>query len=442
MPAFDFEALHPDGRTQRGTATAASVRELRAQLRQQGLSPVRIQPTHSSGNACAQPTSRQALLEQHPSSASNSQGNTPAQPSSWWQRLRQPIGAVGRMAAPQRVLLTRQLAELAQAGLTIERSLYSLWQDAQLADDVRAAHVLSSLLEHVRGGGTFSAALREHPAVFDEVFCSVVAAGERSGALPEVLTRLADEMEAAQTLRSKLLGAALYPAIVSAIAVLIVVFLMVYVLPQVATAFASGRRALPLLTVWMLKLSAFLSQWWPWLLVTLALLVAAAALALKNTALRTRAHALALRLPLLGTLLGGYNAARFATTLGMLTAAGVPMLHALQSATRTVGNLALKADLADITRMVREGAPLGLALGQKPRLPRLLSTFATLGAQTGQLSPMLLRAGQQLGAALQRRALHLAAVLEPLLIVGMGAVVLLIVLAVLMPIIEMNSFVK
>lgn len=259
--------------------------------------------------------------------------------------------------------------------------------------------------------------------------------------LAVVLERLAQEREAAQALRAKLLGAALYPAIVSMLALLIVLFLMTYVLPQVASAFASSRRALPTLTVAMLWLANFLRQNWAVLLALLAAAAAGAYAALRQNALRTRWHAALLKLPVLGTLLGGYNAARFSSTLGMLTGAGVPMLAALDHAAAAVGNLAMRADLAEVTRLVREGAPLGAALAQKPRWPRLVATFATLGAQTGTAAAMLSRVGAQLAAQMERRALHLAAVIEPLLIVAMGAVVLLIVLAVLMPMIELNRFV-
>lgn len=425
MSIFHYEALSADGQVQRGNLSAPTARDARAELRRRGLAPVEVRPA-ASGEAAA--------TQNAPANSANSA------PKSWLARLRQPLGAA-RLGAAEIAVLTRSLAELNAAGLTIARTLAVLEHESRDAGQITQAALLQDLAERVRSGEAFSAAIRAHPHVFDEVFCAIVAAGERSGTLAVVLERLAQEREAAQALRAKLLGAALYPAIVSMVALLIVLFLMTYVLPQVASAFASSRRALPTLTVAMLWLADFLRQNWAVLLALLAAAAAGACAALRQNALRTRWHAALLKLPVLGTLLGGYNAARFSSTLGMLTGAGVPMLAALDHAAAAVGNLAMRADLAEVTRLVREGAPLGAALAQKPRWPRLVATFATLGAQTGTAAAMLSRVGAQLAAQMERRALHLAAVIEPLLIVAMGAVVLLIVLAVLMPMIELNRFV-
>jgi general secretion pathway protein F len=164
--------------------------------------------------------------------------------------------------------------------------------------------------------------------------------------------------------------------------------------------------------------------------------------AMKQHSLRLRFDAAVLRLPLVGRLATGYNTARFASTLAMLTSAGVPILKAMQSAADTLSNQAMRADVLDPLILVREGAPLAMAMGQKKRFPSLLSMFARLGEQTGQLPLMLQRAAQQLSADVQRRALALATILEPLLIVAMGGVVMLIVLAVLMPIMELNQWVR
>jgi general secretion pathway protein F len=210
----------------------------------------------------------------------------------------------------------------------------------------------------------------------------------------------------------------------------------------VAGVFTSSRRALPFLTVLMLQLSAGVRQW-GWL----ALLLAGAAgvaltLALRRESVRLRFDAAWLRLPVLGRLARGYNAARFGGTLAMLAAAGVPILKALQASAETLGNRAMRLDALDALAQVREGAPLASALAAKKRFPGLLSMFARLGEQTGQLPLMLTRAARQLSAEVQRRSLALATVLEPLLIVAMGAVVMLIVLSVLLPIIQLNTWVR
>lgn len=420
MPQFHYQALDAQGRPSQGQLEADNAKAARAALRTQGLLPVAVQESSGSTNA-----------NNTVASSAN-----PSSQTAWW---RMELYQRPALSQAQLAVWTRQLAALLEAGLTVERALLSLGEEAS-TDAQR--QLVAQVLAQVKAGSALSQALAQHPRVFDEVYRAVVTAGERSGHLPQVLSRLADEYEAAQALQAKLLGAALYPAIVSAIAILIVTFLMVYVLPQVAGAFASSRRSLPWLTSAMLALSAGLRSYWPLLLALLAASGIGLRLALRHPASRLHLHSAWLRWPLLGPLLARYNAARFANTLGLLVHAGLPILPALQAASHTVANAAMQQDLQEVQRLVREGAPLGLALAQKPRFPKLLGTFARLGAETGQAGPMLLRVGGQLAQQVQQRALQLAAVLEPLLILLMGAVVLLIVLAVLMPMIELNSFVR
>ena len=334
---------------------------------------------------------------------------------------------------------TRQLAGLVVSGLPLERALTALGDET---DDVRQRELVAHLKSEVNAGAPFARALTGSPREFDDVYRAVVAAGEQSGALGAVLERLADDLEERQALKGKLVGAIAYPAIVSVIAVVIVVFLVTYVVPQVASVFTSSKRALPGLTVAMLAISAFLRDW-GWLL--LAVLVCAGVglrLMLRNEGFRQRFDAALLTVPLAGRLARGYNAARFAGTLAMLAGAGVPILKALQAAAETLSNRAMRADALDALVQVREGAPLASALATKKRFPGLLAMFARLGEQTGQLPQMLDRAARQLGAEMQRRAMAAATLLEPLLIVAMGGVVMLIVLAVLLPIIQLNTWVK
>jgi general secretion pathway protein F len=206
--------------------------------------------------------------------------------------------------------------------------------------------------------------------------------------------------------------------------------------------FAGSKHKLPWLTAAMLAFSDFVRSY-GWLMLMLTLTGAVALrIALKQEAFRLRFDAAWLHLPLIGRLTMGYNAARFAGTLGMLANAGVPILRALQTAAETLSNRAMRAESLEALVLVREGAPLAMALSQKKRFPGLLPMFARLGEQTGQLPLMLQRAAQQLSGEVQRRAIALATVLEPLLIVAMGGVVMVIVLAVLMPIIQLNQWVK
>jgi general secretion pathway protein F len=294
----------------------------------------------------------------------------------------------------------------------------------------------------VNAGSTFAKALAQHPREFSNIYTAVIGAGEQSGSLGQVLERLADDLEEQQVLKSKLIGAALYPAIVTLVAIVIVLFLVGYVVPQVANVFAGTKRALPFLTVAMLAISDFVRNYGWLVLLAIILITIGSKIALRNDNVRERFDAAWLNIPLIGKLARGYNAARFASTLAMLATAGVPILKSLQAAAMTLNNRAMRADALDALVLVREGAPLASAIAQKKRFPGIVSMFARLGEQTGQLPLMLSRAAKQLSAEVQRRAMHLATLLEPMLIVTMGLVVMLIVLAVLLPIIQLNQLVK
>jgi len=404
MPAYRFDALDAAGKSKTGLLEADNAKAARSQLRAQSLVPLEVTQVASEG-------SRSGTL-----------------------RLRRRVFGTTGLA-----VWTRQLAGLVGSGLPLERALTALSDEAE---DERQRELVAHLRSEVNAGAPFARALASAPREFDDVYRAVVAAGEQSGALGPVLERLADDLEERQALRGKLIGATLYPAIVSLIAVLIVIFLVTYVVPQVASVFASTKRALPFLTTAMLEISAFL-RGWGWLIVLGA---AGGALllgtSLRNEGFRERFDAGWLNLPLIGKLSRGYNAARFSGTLAMLAGAGVPILKALQAAAETLSNRAMRVDAMEALVQVREGAPLASALAGKKRFPGLLAMFARLGEQTGRLPHMLDRAAKQLGAEVQRRALQAATVLEPLLIVAMGLVVMLIVLAVLLPIIQLNTWVK
>ena len=411
MPAYRFEALQADGVTRKGVVEADSLKAARSQLRGQSLVPLSVEVIASGANP------KDLTLP-------------------WWQR---PVGRSRAFSASQRAVWTRQLAGLVSSGLPIERALSAL---ADEADEDKQRQLMAAIRAEVNGGSSLGHALAQHPGEFPAIDRAVIAAGEQSGHLGMVLEQLANDLEEHQALRAKLMGAALYPAIVCLVALAIVVFLVTSVVPQVAGVFAGTKRQLPMLTLAMLGLSDFVRHW-GWLVLGLMLAgLWAFRMALRQEAFRLQFDAAFLRLPLIGRLARGYNSARFASTLAMLTAAGVPILKALQAAADTLSNQALRADALEALVRVREGAPLGNALAQHARFPGLLSMFAKLGEQTGQLPVMLQRAAQQLSSEVQRRAMALATVLEPLLIVAMGGMVMLIVLAVLMPIMELNQWVK
>jgi general secretion pathway protein F len=404
VPAFRFEALDALGKSTSGLLEADNARAARSQLRAQALVPLAVSQVASAGTAKA------------------------------------GLRLSGRVFNSTGLAVwTRQLAGLVGSGLPLERALTALSDEAE---DNEQRELVAHLRSEVNSGSPFAQALASAPREFDDVYRGVVGAGEQSGALGTVLERLADDLEARQELKGRLIGATLYPAIVSCIAIVIVIFLVTYVVPQVATVFTTSKRALPILTQIMMAVSGFLRGWGWLVVIAIAAGVGLLLLSLRNEEFRQRFDAGWLNLPLVGRLARGYNAARFAGTLAMLAGAGVPILKALQAAAETLSNRAMRADAMDALVQVREGAPLASALAGKKRFPGILAMFARLGEQTGQLPVMLDRAAKQLSADVQRRAMQMATILEPLLIVGMGGVVMMIVLAVLLPIIQLNSFVK
>lgn len=407
MPAYRFEAINAQGKASSGFVEADNAKAARSQLRAQSLIPLQVSQVAAAGDATG--------------------------------------GGIGALltrrvfSATELTVWTRQLAGLVSSGLPLERALTSLAEEAEHA---RQRELVAQLRAEVNAGSPFARALATAPREFDDVYRAVVTAGEQSGALGAVLERLADDLEERQALKAKLISAMLYPAVVSLIAIVIVVFLVTYVVPQVASVFSSSKRALPWLTVAMLGVSGFVRNWGWLVLVALAAGAGTLMLALRNAAFREQFDAGWLRMPLIGRLARGYNATRFSGTLAMLAGAGVPILKALQAAAETLSNSAMRADALEALVQVREGAPLASALARKQRFPGLIAMFARLGEQTGRLPEMLERAAQQIGAEVQRRALASATILEPLLIVAMGVVVMLIVLAVLLPIIEINQLAR
>ena len=411
MPAYSFEAIDEQGQPRKGVLEADTARAARGMLRAQKLIPLDVVVVGQPGALKADGTA-----------------------------AKRPLFSRGRaFNSTGLAVWTRQIAGLVSAGLPLERALTALTDEAETEPQ---RDLIASLRAEVNAGSPFARALAQHPREFSPIYTAVIGAGEHSGNLGLVLDKLADDLEQRQALQQKLVGAALYPAIVTLVAIVIVIFLVSYVVPQVANVFAGTKRALPILTVAMLALSAFVRSYGWAALIVLAIGGFAMRVALARDAFREKFDAAWLNLPLIGKLARGYNAARFASTLAMLATAGVPILRALQAAAETLGNRAMRADALDALVLVREGAPLASALAQKKRFPGIVSMFARLGEQTGTLPLMLQRASNQLGAEVQRRALHLATILEPLLIVAMGGVVMLIVLAVLMPIIQLNQFVK
>ncbi|AZU57816.1 type II secretion system protein GspF [Ralstonia pseudosolanacearum] len=402
MPAFRYEAADASGRTDRGVIEADSARQARTALRARGLTPLVVD----------------ALGAQAAKRAGSRFGK--------------------RLSPQENALVTRQLASLLVAGLPLDEAL------AALADQAERPYVhelLASIRAEVVGGSSLSVALAQHPRDFPDIYRALVSAGEHSGNLGLVLSRLADYIESRNALTSKIKLAFTYPAIVTVVAFAIVIFLLSYVVPQVVSVFANTKQKLPTLTIIMLWLSDFVRNWGWLAAIVLAALGLLVRKLLQQPALRLSWHRWLLTAPLFGKLVRGYNTARFASTLAILSSAGVPILRGLQAAGETLNNVALKTNVEDAATRVREGTSLARALAAQNQFPPVLVHLIRSGEATGNLPAMLERAAQGEAQELERRTLFLTGLLEPALILTMGIVVLLIVLAVLMPIIEINQLV-
>ncbi|OLF54042.1 type II secretion system inner membrane protein GspF [Pseudomonas chlororaphis] len=334
---------------------------------------------------------------------------------------------------------TRQLASLLGASLPLEAALSATVEQAERK---HIAQTLSAVRADVRSGMRLAEALAARPRDFPDIYRALIAAGEESGDLAQVMERLADYIEERNTLRGKILTAFIYPGVVGLVSVGIVIFLLSYVVPQVVSAFSQARQDLPGLTLAMLNASDFVRAWgwlcfgvlaggfWSWRLY------------LRSPQARLNWHSRVLRLPLIGRFVLGLNTARFASTLAILGGAGVPLLRALEAARQTLSNDRLSQSVSDATAKVREGVNLAAALRVEKVFPPVLIHLIASGEKTGALPPMLERAAQTLSRDIERRAMGMTALLEPLMIVVMGGVVLVIVMAVLLPIIEINQLVQ
>lgn len=406
MPAFRYEAVDANGKPIKGVLNADSARLARADLRSRGLLPVTVDSIAQQGGAASKPSGR-----------------------FFGERLN----------TEELALFTRQLASLLEASLSLEQALSVLLEQAE-------RHYLRDLVAAIRAdvmaGSSLSNALNSHQRDFSEIYRALVASGEHSGQLTKVLARLSDYIERRNNLVHKIRLAFTYPAIVSIVAVIIVIFLLTYVVPQIVSVFANTKQKLPLLTTLMLALSDFIRGYWMYLVATFVALILTWKSALKNPATRMRWHTWQLTAPFYGKFERSLNTARFASTLAITTGAGVPILKALETSRDTLSNLALRQQIDTVTSSVREGASLARALAQHKHFPPMLVHMIRVGETTGELPAMLARAANEQEQALERRAMILASLLEPLLILAMGVMVLLIVLAVLMPVIEINQLVR
>lgn len=404
MSGFRHESVDALGRKTSGVLEADNPRLARARLREQGLIPIRLE----------------AVLEEAKSSGPGRRA---------WRGPR-PV---------ELALVTRQLATLLAAGLTVEEALGT---GIEQSESQRVKTVLAGIRGEVLGGNSLAKAMANYPSTFDDLYRAVVTAGEDTGKLAAVLERLADYLEGRNAMRQRVGLAFIYPALVSIISVLVVTGLLTYVVPQIAEVFRNSSQTLPLLTRLLMGLADVLRNYG---LLGLLALVAGILIfnrLLRHEAFRHRWHAWLLRMPWLGRLIRTVNTSRLTSTLAILVGSGVPLLAALQTSVGVVSNLPMRAAVSDIQRRVREGASLHRAIATTGRFPPIMAHLVASGEASGQLASMLERIAQQQGQELDNRVQAMSALLEPLLILVMGGVVLVIVLAILLPIFEMNQLIR
>lgn len=403
MPAFEYTALDGAGRTRKGVEEGDSPRQVRSRLREQGLTPMSVN----------QVAERQALL-------------------------RMPVFQQ-RIKPLELALATRQMATLARAGLPIEEVLATV---ARQSESPRVRSALTAVRTRVMEGLPLAHALGEFPSVFPVIYRTTIAAGEQAGRLDLVLERLADNVEAQNAMRQKIQLAMFYPAILTCVALLVTVALLTYVVPEVVKVFDGMNQELPLLTRSLIAVSDTLRDWGILILLVLLGLVYGARTLLKKPAYQRRWHDFLLRLPLIGRLTRGLNTARFARTLNILAGSGVPLLDALNMSASVISNLPMREAVSAAAQRVREGAGVGLALERSGYFPAMTLSLIKSGESSGTLDSMLERAAETQERELEARIAMVMGVFEPLLILTMGAVVLVIVLAILLPIFELNQLVN
>lgn len=403
MPAFEYTALDARGHEKKGIREGDAPRAVRASLREEGLTPLDVRPLAERGGG-------RRLFS-----------------------LRRSMNVTGLS------LFTRQLATLSRAGLPLEEALKAV---AEQTDHPRSQRVILGVRSQVVEGRDLAAALGEFPGSFDRLYRATVAAGEQSGRLDEVLEGLADYVEDQQAMRQKVLGALLYPAFLTLVAITIVIVLLATVVPDLVRVFESIDAELPLLTRALIALSGFLRAW-GWLL---ALLLAAGIIgsgyALRREDVRRKVEHRLLRLPLLGRFIRSVNTARFTRTLSILTHSGVPALDAMTIGAEVVPNLPMREAIQRAAGKVREGEAIHKALGAERLFPPITLHMIANGELSGELESMLARAAEQQEREIETLRQGLMGIAGPAVILLMGGMVLLIVLAILLPVFDLNQLVR
>ncbi|NND64712.1 MAG: type II secretion system inner membrane protein GspF [Gammaproteobacteria bacterium] len=406
MGAFEYVAVDANGKSKKGLIEADTARQVRQQLRQKQLLPVEVNE-----------------VDQTRSNKRNGSG---------------PAAVKGRakLSAMELAVVTRQLATLIKAGMPIEDCLRAVGEQS---DRPRIKRVILGVRTSVMEGQPFARSMARFPRSFPELYRATVAAGEQSGHLGEVLERLADYTEERQVLGQKVSHALIYPILLTVVAVSIIIFLLVVMVPKVVSVYADANRELPGLTRAMIATSDFIRHY-IWLLVILGVgLFFGLGYVFRSQKIKPKAHAVLLRLPIIGRLIRGFNTARFTRTLSILTGSGVPVLEALRIAAEVISSIPMRDAVHQAAIKVREGGSIARSLDESKLFPAISIHLISSGEASGQLEEMLARAATSQEREMSATVATLLAIMEPALILIMGVMVLIIVLAILLPILDLNQ---
>ncbi len=403
MGAFEYTALDAGGHERKGILEGDTPRHIRQLLREQQLLPVTI----------AEVAQREA-------------------------KRQRSFSLMRRVSPADLALFTRQLATLVRAGLPLEESLLAV---SQQTEKPRVQSIVLGVRARVMEGHTLADGFTEFPRVFPEIYRATVAAGEQSGHLDNVLERLADYTESREQIRQKVLAALLYPIVLTVMCFVIVSFLLVFVVPKVVSVFESTKAKLPLITRALIGTSDFFRLYGIYVLIGLALAIWIFGRWQRNPAAKRTFQSWQLHVPILGKLVRGFNTARFTRTFSILSGSSVPVLEAMRISGEVVTNLPMRDAVTDAAARVREGAPIGRSLARSRLFPPMTIHLISSGESSGQLDSMLERSAISQERELDGMLAAMVGLLGPLLIILMGAFVMGIVFAMLLPIFQMNNLI-
>nr|WP_086938383.1 type II secretion system inner membrane protein GspF [Thaumasiovibrio occultus] len=407
MAAFEYQALDAKGRKAKGVLEADNARQARQQLREKGMVPISVETTTVS--------------------ASNKGGG------------KVKGSRRHRMSISDLSLLTRQLATLVQAGMPLEECLRAA---AEQSEKNQTRNMVLSVRSRVVEGYTLADSLRDYPTVFDELYCAMVAAGEKSGHLDAILNRLADYVENRHKTKMKIMQAMLYPLILLVVAIGVVSLLLAFVVPPIIEQFLQSGQSLPKMTALLLAMSDFVTNYGLFLLMAFIGTLTAWRAALRRPAFRMKWDQKILSFPVIGKVMRGLNTSRFSRTLAICSSSAIPLLDGMKVATDVMTNVYVKAKVEEAAEKVREGSSLRLALDQSKLFPPMMLHMIASGERSGELESMLVRAADNQDNQFDNTVSVAIGILTPVMIVLMACMVAFIVFATLMPIVNMNNMVR